>query len=61
MYLFVTKKKRSKWMRESLEGMVDYCDKRMAQGDLDLDLHLARSATAAETLLQIWFEEDEEA
>lgn len=60
MYLFVTKKKRSKLLRESLEGMVDYCDKRMALGDLDFDDNLLKSATAAETLLEIWFEENEE-
>lgn len=58
MHVFVTKKKRSKMLKESLENMVKWADERLDAGDLDLDNNAYISKYAAQDLLDIWFKEE---
>lgn len=58
MIFLVTKKKRERLLRDSLENMVEWCNERLNAGDLDLDDTIRPSRDAATTLLDIWFEED---
>lgn len=60
MKLFVTKKRERQLIKDSLENLVVMCDTRLALGDPDFDSVLDMSATAAETLLGLWFDKKEE-
>lgn len=61
MHLFVTKKKRSKMLKESLENMVAWAKMYEEEDILDLDDVVYRSGDAAKLLLELWFDEKEEA
>lgn len=62
MHLFVTKKKRTAMLKESLEEMVKWSEMITEEvGDLDLDDIVYHSGDAAKILLEMWFEDGEEA